>query len=73
MVNTIEDALDFAKEIGYPVIVRPAYTLGGTGGGIVYNEEELKEIGSNGLRLSRCIRSLLRNVSQDGKKLNTRL
>ena len=41
VVNTIEDALEFAKEIGYPVIVRPAYTLGGSGGGIVYNEEEL--------------------------------
>ena len=38
VVNTIEDALEFAKEIGYPVIVRPAYTLGGSGGGIVYNE-----------------------------------
>ena len=39
----------FAEEIGYPVIVRPAYTLGGTGGGIAYDEEELLEIADRGL------------------------
>lgn len=59
MVNTIEDAVDFAKEIGYPVIVRPAYTLGGAGGGIAYNENELKEIVSTGLRLSRVSQVLI--------------
>ena len=47
----IDDAKDFAKEIGYPVIVRPAFTLGGTGGGIVNNPEELREITKNGLCL----------------------
>ena len=59
VVNTIEDAVDFAKEIGYPVIVRPAYTLGGAGGGIAYNENELKEIVSTGLRLSRVSQVLI--------------
>ncbi|MEM3391010.1 MAG: carbamoyl phosphate synthase large subunit, partial [Archaeoglobaceae archaeon] len=41
-VNDVESALEFAEEIGYPVVVRPAFTLGGTGGGIAYNREELK-------------------------------
>ena len=52
VVETLEDALAFAAEIDYPVIVRPAFTMGGTGGGICANEEELREIGTNGLRLS---------------------
>ncbi|HWQ80250.1 MAG TPA: carbamoyl-phosphate synthase large subunit, partial [Anaerovoracaceae bacterium] len=52
VVTNIEDALDFAEEIGYPVIVRPAYTLGGTGGGIAANKKLLYKIGENGLRLS---------------------
>ena len=53
VVETVEDAVDFAKEIHYPVIVRPAFTLGGSGGGIANNEFELREILENGLRLSR--------------------
>jgi len=52
IAHNVEEALEFAKEVGYPVIVRPAYTLGGTGGGIAYNEEELKYIASKGLKLS---------------------
>ena len=52
VVETLEDALEFAAQIGYPVIVRPAFTMGGTGGGICANEAELREIGTNGLRLS---------------------
>lgn len=52
VVNTVEDAIDFSKVIGYPLIIRPAFTLGGTGGGIAENEDELKEIAENGLRLS---------------------
>ena len=52
VVETLEDAMDFAEEIGYPVIVRPAFTLGGTGGGIAQTREELHEIATNGLRLS---------------------
>ncbi|MEM4524128.1 MAG: carbamoyl-phosphate synthase large subunit [Archaeoglobaceae archaeon] len=51
-VYDVESALEFAEEVGYPVIIRPAFTLGGTGGGIAYNKEELKEIVSRGLRLS---------------------
>ena len=53
VVNTVEDGIKFTNTIGYPVVLRPAYTLGGSGGGIAYNEEELIEILSNGLRLSR--------------------
>ena len=52
VVTTVADAEDFAKEIGYPVIVRPAFTLGGTGGGIVENQDELREVAANGLALS---------------------
>jgi len=52
VVTNIQDALDFAEEIGYPVIVRPAYTLGGTGGGMAANKKQLNKIGENGLRLS---------------------
>lgn len=53
LVENIEDGIEFANKIGYPVVLRPAYTLGGSGGGIAHNEEELVEILSNGLRLSR--------------------
>ncbi|MGN8645078.1 carbamoyl-phosphate synthase large subunit [Gracilibacillus sp. HCP3S3_G5_1] len=52
IVNTVEQAVDFADEIGYPLIVRPAYTLGGTGGGMCYNEDDLREITKSGLSLS---------------------
>ena len=53
VVETVEDGVAFAKTIGYPVVLRPAYTLGGSGGGIAHNYEELTEILENGLRLSR--------------------
>ncbi len=53
VVKDVETGADFAKKIGYPVVLRPAYTLGGSGGGIAYNEAELREILANGLRLSR--------------------
>lgn len=53
VVENVEDGLAFANEIGYPVVLRPAYTLGGSGGGIADNSEQLVEILSNGLRLSR--------------------
>lgn len=52
VVNTVEDAEVFAEEIGYPVIIRPAFTLGGSGGGIVDNWERLDEVAANGLALS---------------------
>ncbi len=53
VVENIEDGVDFAKKIGYPVVLRPAYTLGGSGGGIAHNQTELEDILANGLRLSR--------------------
>lgn len=53
VVTNVEDGLEFVKTIGYPAVLRPAYTLGGSGGGIAANEEEFTEILKNGLRLSR--------------------
>ena len=52
IVHTVEEAIAFANSIGYPVVVRPAYTLGGTGGGFADTEEELRIIADNGLKLS---------------------
>ena len=53
VVENLEDGIAFSNKIGYPVVLRPAYTLGGSGGGIAHNQEELEEILANGLRLSR--------------------
>lgn len=53
VVENVEDGVAFAAKIGYPVVLRPAYTLGGSGGGIAHNVVELEEILANGLRLSR--------------------
>ncbi len=53
VVHTLEDGLRAASEIGYPVVLRPAYTLGGSGGGIAYTKDQCREILENGLRLSR--------------------
>ena len=53
VVENVEDGAAFANKIGYPVVLRPAYTLGGSGGGIAHNPQELEEILENGLRLSR--------------------
>ena len=52
VVESVEDALEFAHEIEYPVVVRPAYTLGGTGGGFVHSDDEMREICAGGLRAS---------------------
>ncbi|HJV44792.1 MAG TPA: carbamoyl-phosphate synthase large subunit [Bacillota bacterium] len=52
IIQTVEEAVVFANKIGYPIIVRPAYTLGGTGGGIVDNEESLREVVASGLKYS---------------------
>ena len=78
VVENLDDALAFAKEIDYPVIVRPAFTMGGTGGGICEDEAQLREIGTNGLRLSpihqvlieKCIagwKEIEYEVMRDGK------
>lgn len=53
VVNNVEDGIKFTDTIGYPVVLRPAFTLGGSGGGIAHNEQELVDILTNGLRLSR--------------------
>ncbi len=54
VVHNVEDGISFANKIGYPVVLRPAYTLGGSGGGIAYNQAQCEEILENGLRLSRA-------------------
>lgn len=69
VVNHVDDALCFAKKIGYPVVVRPAYTLGGTGGGIAYDEKELHDICSNGLRLSRVSQCLIERCIAGWKEI----
>ena len=53
VVENVQDGIDFTNQIGYPVVLRPAYTLGGSGGGIAHHQVELEEILENGLRLSR--------------------
>lgn len=59
IVTTVEEAVEFANKIGYPIIVRPAFTLGGTGGGMCKNEEELRVIAENGLSLSPMTQCLI--------------
>ena len=69
VVTDVESAVKFADEIGYPVIIRPAFTLGGTGGGIVDNEEELREITSNGLELSPITQVLVEKCISGWKEI----
>ena len=69
VVETVDDAVEFAKVITYPVIVRPAFTLGGTGGGIAQNEEELRDIATNGLRLSPITQVLIEKCISGWKEI----
>lgn len=69
VVDKTEDAIAFANEIGYPVVIRPAYTLGGSGGGIANNEEELRDICANGLRLSRVGQCLIERCIAGWKEI----
>jgi len=69
VVKNTDDALKFAEEIGLPVIVRPAFTLGGTGGGIAYTEKQLKEICDNGLKLSRVNEALIEKCISGWKEI----
>ena len=71
--NDLEEAVAFANRIGYPIIIRPAYTLGGTGGGIAHNEDEMYEITRRGLKTFTNSPNLGGNVPlQAGKKSNTK-
>ncbi|MDR1773740.1 MAG: carbamoyl-phosphate synthase large subunit [Clostridioides sp.] len=69
IVTNLEDGLKFAEEIGYPVVVRPAYTLGGTGGGIADTEEELIETLTHGLQLSPVTQVLLEKSIKGWKEI----
>ncbi len=69
VVENVPDALTFAQRIGYPVIVRPAYTLGGSGGGICQDERELREIAENGLRLSPITQILVEKCISGWKEI----
>ena len=69
VVENVEDGVAFAEKIGYPVVLRPAYTLGGSGGGIAHNYEELVEILENGLRLSRVGQVLVERCTAGWKEI----
>lgn len=69
VVENIDDGITFAKSIGYPVVLRPAYTLGGSGGGIAHNQMELEEILENGLRLSRVGQVLVERCISGWKEI----
>ena len=69
VVESVEDAVAFAGSIGYPVIVRPAYTLGGTGGGIAYDEPSLREIADRGIHLSRVGQVLIERCISGWKEI----
>lgn len=69
VVENVEDGIAFTNTIGYPIVLRPAYTLGGSGGGIAYNQEQLVQILSNGLRLSRVGQVLVERCISGWKEI----
>ena len=69
VVETVEEGIEFTESIGYPVVLRPAYTLGGSGGGIAYNQLQLEEILENGLRLSRVGQVLVESCIAGWKEI----
>ncbi|MBR2716296.1 MAG: ATP-grasp domain-containing protein, partial [Oscillospiraceae bacterium] len=69
VVESTEAAVAFAGRIGYPVIIRPAYTLGGTGGGIAYDERSLREIADGGIRMSRVGQILVERCISGWKEI----
>ena len=70
VVESVEEGVEFTQTIGYPVVLRPAYTLGGSGGGIAHNYEELTEILENGLRLSRVGQVLVERCIAGWKEID---
>ena len=71
LVNNLRDGLDFAGKIGFPVLIRPSFTLGGSGGGIAYNREELMEILARGLDLSPVHECLIEESDRKSTRLNS--
>jgi len=69
VVEAADEAVEFADTIGYPVVIRPAYTLGGSGGGIAHTQEELRDICANGLRLSRVGQCLIERCIAGWKEI----
>ncbi|MBE5836060.1 MAG: carbamoyl-phosphate synthase large subunit [Butyrivibrio sp.] len=69
VVHDLQSGIDFANKIGYPVVLRPAYTLGGSGGGIAYNQAQLEDILANGLRLSRATEVLVERCISGWKEI----
>ena len=69
VVENVKDGVAFSKSIGYPVVLRPAYTLGGSGGGIAHNQVELEEILENGIRLSRVGQVLVERCISGWKEI----
>jgi len=71
-LESMEKGFDFASRIGYPVILRPSFTMGGTGGGIAYNREDLEEILERGLDLSPVKEVLIEEASSAGRNSSLR-
>jgi carbamoyl-phosphate synthase large subunit len=72
LAHSLEDALEVAKEIGFPLIIRPSFTLGGTGGGVAYNIKEFKEVAARGLESSMINEVLIEESVLGWKDLNWR-
>ena len=71
LVNNLKDGLDFSGKIGFPLILRPSFTLGGTGGGLAYNREELLELLARGLDLSPCTKCCWKNRCSAGRNTSS--
>jgi len=69
IANNVDEALEISKELGYPLVVRPAYTLGGTGGGFCHNEEELRKIADSGLTASTTSQVLIEKSIKGWKEV----
>ena len=72
LVNSIDKGLEFAARIGYPVILRPSFTMGGAGGGIAYNREEPKRFWSAASTFRRCMKSWSKKASSAGRNSSSK-